>query len=367
MPCRQADCLRGYRKWGEGGKGRGTGKGGGGFGVNRPTPVTLPQGFCFSSSFDLPQSPSPRPPPQSPSHYLPPPPMPCPSPLPPFYRVFLYNEQDCKLQPVCERRNILDFARHCLFSPPPDDLTSLLLLLLPPLPGRRKKGEVKPGRGVVGLEGGESAGRFFLAHPSPCIPFDPRQLAHDPTTASASRVLPPTLSVSYLPGGVLPPGQNMLNKPSGQIQPPLVLRFSRPTPGNREPATFPGGLIRPEAGTGRLSPLRCQSERRAPGIGIPFPPLARPVGYCILGCQYESTVPQCFSWRDAGILAPGQLPGTRTSRFFPPFPKDGSHQVFLARISTNLLSPFSYFAPRPGSDDGQPCGDARLSSRLVAL
>lgn len=130
MPCRQADRLRGYRKWGEGGRG----VGGGRFdGVQpsspqtqnpplkppftslplqpKPTPSSVGGGGCFS----LPLSPPLL---QKPLSQL------APTPQPPPRFIRFYNEQDCKHQPgVCERRN-----SPLLFSPlisPPPFLTCL--------------------------------------------------------------------------------------------------------------------------------------------------------------------------------------------------------------------------------------------------
>lgn len=100
MPCRQADCLRGYRKWGDGGKGMGAARRR--VGVYRVQPSTAPEPntettlsppspcrphpspssrvFVFLLG-DLPQTPRPTSL-ECPSHFL----LPWPAPLP-FTRV----------------------------------------------------------------------------------------------------------------------------------------------------------------------------------------------------------------------------------------------------------------------------------------
>lgn len=120
MPCRQGDCLRGYRKWGEWGKGMGTEEGEGwhsqGTTLHPPAqnlilkqPLSLPPPaaytrpppvrFLFFLVLICPSSPSLSPP--KPFSLLAPSP-PCPSPLVQGF----YNEQDCKLQPgVWEKKH----------------------------------------------------------------------------------------------------------------------------------------------------------------------------------------------------------------------------------------------------------------------
>lgn len=123
MPCRQADCLRGCRKRGEGGKGMGAE--GERVCVYRVKPSTPPNPKSLMETTLIPPSPcSPHPSPsrrvfvfllvlicpsapcpaspQSPSHYLPP----VLSPSTPFYKGFIMSKT-ANFSLVCERRNVL--------------------------------------------------------------------------------------------------------------------------------------------------------------------------------------------------------------------------------------------------------------------
>lgn len=176
MPCRQADCLRGYRKRGEGGEGMGAARGR--VGDSRVQPSTGPEPttettltppspcsphpspssrvFVFFLLGDLPQTPRPTSL-ECPSHFLPP--LTCPSP---FCKGFITNKT-ANFSLVCERRNTLDSSPST-----PSIISSayeITSLLLPPPSGRRRKGEVKLGRGV-GRE--NQPGRFLFFRTPSC-------------------------------------------------------------------------------------------------------------------------------------------------------------------------------------------------------
>lgn len=161
MPCRQANCLRGYRKWGEWGMGMGREKGEGwhlqGTTLHPPAQnliLKLPKSlyppaaythpvrflFWFVPSAHLPASP------KNPFHYLPP-----PRRFPyPLLQGF-HSEQDCKLQPgVWEKKHPW---------PPPNTFYSLPDSMMSnpsssPLVGDEGRGEMKSRRGGDAVVGG---------------------------------------------------------------------------------------------------------------------------------------------------------------------------------------------------------------------
>lgn len=171
MPCRQADCLRGYRKWGDGGKGMGAARRR--VGVYRVQPSTAPEPNT-ETTLSPPSPCRPHPSPSSrvfvfssrrftpnPSPHLPWMPLSLFAPLTrpsPFYKGFITNKT-ANLSLVCERRNALD-------SSPTADTFYYFTRIWSYLPPRalvwEMKGEVKLGRGA-GKE--NQPGTFFsFAH-----------------------------------------------------------------------------------------------------------------------------------------------------------------------------------------------------------
>lgn len=186
MPCRQADCLRGYRKWGDGGKGMGAARRR--VGVYRVQPSTDPEPNT-ETTLSPPSPCRPHPSPSSrvfvfssrrfapnPSPHLPWMPLSLFAPLTrpsPFYKGFITNKT-ANLSLVCERGNALDS------SPTADTFyyfTRIWSYLPPPPPVWEMKGEVKLGRGA-GKE--NQPGTFFFF----CTPSHTCDVSHKQCSAA---------------------------------------------------------------------------------------------------------------------------------------------------------------------------------------